>query len=86
MTKPVVNLTDYNPDWTITFEMEKKRIIESLGDKVLGIEHIGSTSIKGLGAKPIIDIILGVLIINEVEAIIDPLKKLNTIMFINLNL
>lgn len=34
MTKPVVNLTDYNPDWTITFEMEKKRIIESLGDKV----------------------------------------------------
>ena len=54
--KPVVNLIKYNPNWEMQFEYEKKRILEILGDKVVGIEHIGSTSIKGIEAKPIIDI------------------------------
>ncbi|MFJ7698462.1 GrpB family protein [Lysinibacillus fusiformis] len=60
MRKSIVNLSDYNLNWENEFEYEKNRIVDVLGDKVVGIEHIGSTSIKGLEAKPIIDIIVGV--------------------------
>ncbi|WP_404427133.1 GrpB family protein [Ureibacillus chungkukjangi] len=44
MTESIVNLNDYNPDWKKLFEYEKK-ILAALGDKVVGIEHIGSTSL-----------------------------------------
>ncbi|WP_347549915.1 GrpB family protein [Pseudalkalibacillus hwajinpoensis] len=60
MTKPIVTLKEYNPEWKLQFEDEKNRIIGVLRKKVIGIEHFGSTSITGLEAKPIIDILLGV--------------------------
>lgn len=62
MMKSIVNLSDYNPCWEKQFEYENKRILNVFGDQAIGIEHIGSTSIKGLKAKPIIDIIVAVLI------------------------
>lgn len=67
MTKPIVNLSEYNPDWEKQFEYERNRIVGVLGDKVVAIEHIGSTSIMGLEAKPIIDIIVGVQDLDEVS-------------------
>ena len=76
MQRLVVNLSEYNPNWKMQFEYEKKRILDSLGDKVVGIEHIGSTSIKGLKAKPIIDIIVGVQDLNEVSNFVSPLSKI----------
>ena len=76
MTKPIVNLSDYNPNWEKQYEYEKKRILDVLGDKVVGIEHFGSTSIKGLVAKPIIDIIVGVKDLNEVSNYVSPLIEI----------
>ncbi|MCM3444244.1 GrpB family protein [Metabacillus halosaccharovorans] len=76
MTKPIVNLIDYNPNWEKQFEYEKKRILDALGDKVVGIEHIGSTSIKGLEAKPIIDIIVGLQDLDEVSNFVSPLNAI----------
>lgn len=51
-------LVEYDEQWPILFEKEKKRISQILKDKALMIEHIGSTSVAGLSAKPIIDILL----------------------------
>jgi len=49
---------EYDPSWPELFEREAKRIREVLGSKALQIEHVGSTSVPGLCAKPIIDILL----------------------------
>jgi GrpB-like predicted nucleotidyltransferase (UPF0157 family) len=48
----------YNPAWIEKFEQEAERLKEVLGDDLLGVEHIGSTSVPGLPAKPIIDIMV----------------------------
>jgi GrpB-like predicted nucleotidyltransferase (UPF0157 family) len=53
-----VTLADYDPDWPRLFEREAARIRSILGDRVLACEHIGSTSVPGLAAKPMIDILL----------------------------
>jgi len=53
-----VQLVDYNPEWPGQFAREAERIRAVLGNSALRIEHIGSTSIPGLIAKPIIDILL----------------------------
>ena len=53
-----VTLVDYDPAWPALFEREARRIRAVLGDRVIRIEHTGSTSVPGLAAKPIIDITL----------------------------
>ena len=53
-----IYLSEYDPQWPELFEVEKKRIQSALGDHALQIEHVGSTSIPDLIAKPIIDILL----------------------------
>jgi GrpB-like predicted nucleotidyltransferase (UPF0157 family) len=51
-------LVDYDPQWPDRFQNEARRIRTALGDQALRIEHVGSTSVPGLCAKPIIDIVL----------------------------
>ena len=46
----------YDKAWKIAFEDIKKEIESVIGDLIIGIEHVGSTSVEGLSAKPIIDI------------------------------
>ncbi|MDF2038350.1 GrpB family protein [Cytobacillus oceanisediminis] len=58
------------------FEEEKIKLKDILTDKVISIEHIGSTSVKGLAAKPIIDIALGVTELDAVIDFIEPLQKI----------
>lgn len=53
-----IYLEAYNKEWQQWFNLEKARIISILKDKALMVEHIGSTSVPGLCAKPIIDILL----------------------------
>jgi GrpB-like predicted nucleotidyltransferase (UPF0157 family) len=56
---PIV-LADYDPNWPKLYEREERRIRAILGDRVVRVDHIGSTSVPGLAAKPIIDIVLAV--------------------------
>jgi GrpB-like predicted nucleotidyltransferase (UPF0157 family) len=49
--------TDYSPDWPLEFERESERLKPLLGDTLLTVHHIGSTSVPGLAAKPIIDLL-----------------------------
>ena len=51
-------LADYDPSWPELFEREARRIRVALGDGVLRLEHVGSTSVPGLAAKPRVDILL----------------------------
>jgi GrpB-like predicted nucleotidyltransferase (UPF0157 family) len=53
-----IRLDDYDPSWPQKFERQRSRIKGILGDRALLIEHVGSTSVPGLAAKPIIDILL----------------------------
>lgn len=55
-----IHLADYDPAWPGLYEREATRIRDVLGERVLLLEHAGSTSVPGLPAKPIIDIVLGV--------------------------
>jgi GrpB-like predicted nucleotidyltransferase (UPF0157 family) len=55
MTGPIV-IEDYNPLWPQQFEKIRARIAPSLGELAAAIEHIGSTAVPGLAAKPIIDV------------------------------
>ena len=53
-----ITLVEYDPNWPELFEREANRIDSILGSRALQIEHVGSTSVPGLCAKPIIDILL----------------------------
>ena len=54
-------LKEYDSDWAVMFELEARKIRNALGNRVLQIHHVGSTSVQGLCAKPIIDILLVVI-------------------------
>jgi GrpB-like predicted nucleotidyltransferase (UPF0157 family) len=56
----VVQIADYDPAWPARFEQERRRIEAALGPLALGIQHIGSTAVPGLAAKPVIDVLVEV--------------------------
>ena len=51
-------LQEYNPRWEQMFRQQEERIKQALKGKQIHIEHVGSTSVPGLCAKPVIDILL----------------------------
>jgi GrpB-like predicted nucleotidyltransferase (UPF0157 family) len=58
LEKRTIEVVDYDPDWPKKFEAHAKIIADAVGDAALRIEHIGSTSVPNLAAKPIIDILV----------------------------
>ncbi|MFN0121836.1 MAG: GrpB family protein [Blastocatellia bacterium] len=54
-----ITIVDYNPEWPRWFADEQARLLGGLGDAATYIEHIGSTAVPGLVAKPIIDLLAG---------------------------
>jgi GrpB-like predicted nucleotidyltransferase (UPF0157 family) len=55
-----IRLCEYDPAWPQSFEREAARIRLALGDGAICVEHVGSTAVPGLAAKPIIDVVLAV--------------------------
>ncbi len=55
-----IMIAAYDPRWPERYRFERDRISQALGPSALLIEHIGSTSVPGLGAKPIVDILVAV--------------------------
>ena len=70
---PIV-LADYDPSWPGLFDGEAARIRTVLGDRVLTLEHVGSTSVPGLPAKPRIDIVMAVPDSSDEAAYVPPLE------------
>jgi GrpB-like predicted nucleotidyltransferase (UPF0157 family) len=54
----LIPIADYDPQWPDLFQREAQRIQTALGCRALQIDHVGSTSVPGLAAKPIVDILL----------------------------
>ena len=71
-----LTVVPYRYGWPALFEQEAERLRQALGDKALRIEHIGSTSVPGLAAKPIIDILVAVVSLAQAEASIPDLEVL----------
>jgi len=71
-----VKLFSYNPTWKKLYKEEAKLLRSVIGKYVLDIQHVGSTSIPGAKAKPIIDIAIGVKNLKKGEKCIKPLKQL----------
>jgi GrpB-like predicted nucleotidyltransferase (UPF0157 family) len=57
----MIVIAPYNPAWPQMFQSEATRIFEVLGELALRVEHVGSTSVPGLPAKPVVDIQVSVL-------------------------
>jgi len=53
-----IALADYDPAWPAHYESHRQRIAAALGNRIVMLEHVGSTSVPGLAAKPRIDILL----------------------------
>ena len=51
-------LVDYDPAWAAAFDREAAALRDVLGDRAFSVEHVGSTSVPGLVAKPVVDILL----------------------------
>jgi GrpB-like predicted nucleotidyltransferase (UPF0157 family) len=71
-----VVLAEYDPRWPGLYAEEASRILALVGDRVLEIEHFGSTAIPGLAAKPVIDIVAAVPSLDELDALTEPLRLL----------
>ena len=78
-TKRVV-VVPYDETWTSAFEEIKNEIKYAVGDLIIGIEHVGSTSVVGLSAKPIIDIDI---IIQDYSIFDAVVNRLNSIGYIH---
>jgi GrpB-like predicted nucleotidyltransferase (UPF0157 family) len=76
MKQASVKLSEYDPEWPSKFEKEKDFLMNAIGKWLYGsVEHIGSTSVPGLIAKPVIDIMFGVKSLEESRPAINMLVK-----------
>lgn len=69
-------IVDYNPRWPLIYEEEKKHILAVAGHKIIDVEHIGSTAVVNLGAKPIVDIMAGVEGISDADEVLLLLRSI----------
>jgi GrpB-like predicted nucleotidyltransferase (UPF0157 family)/predicted RNA-binding protein associated with RNAse of E/G family len=74
--KRPVKIVDYDPRWPAIYAEERDRILSMAGKRLLGIEHVGSTAVPGLEAKPIIDIMVAVRELSDANECILPLKNI----------
>jgi len=71
-----IRIVDYDPRWPRRFELEAGRIRSVLADRALRVEHVGSTAVPGLPAKPIIDMVLVVADSAQETGYAGPLEKI----------
>jgi len=76
MTNTKILIEDYSPSWAVTFQQLKSIYELHLSDLVIDIQHIGSTAVYGLAAKPVIDIDLIIADRNLLNAVIEKLSLL----------
>ena len=74
LQRGIVELDEFSTGWASEYEQEAKLLKEVLGDKLLEIHHVGSTSIKGLKAKPVIDILVAIEDLDNISSIEEMLK------------
>jgi GrpB-like predicted nucleotidyltransferase (UPF0157 family) len=73
---PAIRIVEYDSEWPIAASAELGRLREALGPAAVRLEHIGSTSVAGLAAKPILDLLLAVASIEPSAVYVGPLEQL----------
>lgn len=76
LERGLVKLEPYNDKWSKLFDKERELLSSQLKDLIVEIEHVGSTSIEGLFAKPIIDIAIGVSSLDVIIKLKEKVKEL----------
>ncbi|WP_338728244.1 GrpB family protein [Haladaptatus sp. DJG-WS-42] len=76
MSQTPIIIAEYDPDWPAQFDAETTDIRDAIGDHIERVEHIGSTAVPNLPAKPIIDMLAGVASLEDAVECIEPLEKL----------
>ncbi len=71
-----VVVSPYSPDWPTQFHAMREALLSAFAPTPVTIEHIGSTSVPGLSAKPVIDVLLGARSLAEIESKIKPLNEI----------
>ena len=79
MRTPKVVVLPYDEGWIYDFEKIKNELEKALGDLIVGIEHVGSTSVKGLSAKPCIDIDIIIKDYSVFESVVNELNQIGYI-------
>ena len=79
--RPLIEIVEYNPNWAEKYLNEKEILVGAIGEYIASIHHIGSTSVFGLKAKPIIDIIIEIYNYPPEEHII---KSLESLEYVNM--
>ena len=75
LKRGIVILKDYNKEWSKLFDKEAKLISSIISNYLVNIQHIGSTAIPGIVAKPIIDIAIGIDDLSNIKQIITLLEE-----------
>lgn len=78
MAKRVI-VVPYDEQWKTDFEAIKQYVLPAINDVVIGIEHVGSTSVEGLSAKPIIDIDIAIKDYSVFDTVVERLATLGYI-------
>jgi GrpB-like predicted nucleotidyltransferase (UPF0157 family) len=78
MPDPIV-IVDYNSAWPLEFERLRDRAAAAVGDIAIAIEHVGSTAVPGLAAKPVIDLVIVV----EPEDVKRAIDRLTTMGYVH---
>ena len=76
MAQRKVRIVEYDPSWVTLYREEKTKILAVIGHLAVVVEHIGSTAVLGLGAKPTIDIMVGVHSLSDAQKCIVPLGSI----------
>jgi len=75
-----IDLEPYNPEWPRLYARLERQLRAALGAKTLMIEHVGSTSVPGLSAKPVIDVVLAVPDSADEGSYVPPLERLGYVL------
>lgn len=76
LKRGTVKLVPHNPEWDELFQSEKKKLLGVMGEIVIDIQHVGSTALPTISAKPVIDIAVLVKSLKEVEKYVEKIEVL----------
>ncbi len=71
-----VFLSAYNKSWSRLFRSERDRLRRVLGRRIREVEHVGSTSVPGLCAKPVLDLAIAIKDVSKIMRLVKPLEKI----------
>jgi GrpB-like predicted nucleotidyltransferase (UPF0157 family) len=76
LSRGSARIVPYDPTRALEYDAEKERLLGAFSSKIIAIEHIGSTAVPGMWAKPIIDMNVAIDSIEDISEFIEPLSQL----------